>query len=372
MIDEGIAEDMATLRSVAREAGHLARELRPTASKSVWDKSPGHPVTQADLAVNTLIARRLGAARPNYGWLSEETVDDHSNRSQPRIWVVDPIDGTRAYVRDGDPHWCIGLAVVEAGVPLAGVIYAPDFDHLYEARRGGGAFRNGRPIFASSCAGEGGCRMISTQEVIRHKDWREPWPEMTLADPKPNATLLRLALVASGEWDATLTLWRKSDWDIAPGAVLVEEAGGIATTHLGEAFAFNRSEPAQRSLIAAGKQLHPLLRRRTERVSLKSSVDSATPLDTHIKTGLSPMSDTAKPTKQLLHLVLGGELKDVTDVEFEDLAKIDFVGAFPNYAAAYDAWKSAAQRTVDNAEMRYFILHAHKLLDPETGNQHDV
>ena len=84
------------------------------------------------------------------------------------------------------------------------------------------------------------------------------------------------------------------------------------------------------------------------------------------------MSDTAKPTKQLLHLVLGGELKDVTDVEFEDLAKIDFVGAFPNYAAAYDAWKSAAQRTVDNAEMRYFILHAHKLLDPETGNQHDV
>ncbi|MEN0079422.1 MAG: DUF4170 domain-containing protein, partial [Pseudomonadota bacterium] len=78
------------------------------------------------------------------------------------------------------------------------------------------------------------------------------------------------------------------------------------------------------------------------------------------------------PMKQLLHLVIGGELKDVTEVEFEDLSKLDFVGAFGNYEAAYDAWKSAAQRTVDHAEMRYFILHAHKLLDPETGNQHAV
>ncbi len=75
-------------------------------------------------------------------------------------------------------------------------------------------------------------------------------------------------------------------------------------------------------------------------------------------------------SKQLLHLVLGGELKDVTRVEFEDLSQIDFVGAFPSYKAAYDAWKSAAQRTVDNAEMRYFILHAHRLLDPETGREH--
>ncbi|MEM0987183.1 MAG: DUF4170 domain-containing protein [Pseudomonadota bacterium] len=77
-------------------------------------------------------------------------------------------------------------------------------------------------------------------------------------------------------------------------------------------------------------------------------------------------------SKQLLHLVIGGELKDVSVVEFEDLAKIDFIGAFPNYKEAYDAWKSAAQRTVDHAEMRYFILHAHKLLDPETGSHHSV
>ena len=77
-------------------------------------------------------------------------------------------------------------------------------------------------------------------------------------------------------------------------------------------------------------------------------------------------------TKQLLHIVIGGELKDVTDVEFEDLSQIDFVGAFPSYKEAYDAWKGAAQRTVDNAETRYFILHAHKQLDPEPGAHHHV
>ena len=84
------------------------------------------------------------------------------------------------------------------------------------------------------------------------------------------------------------------------------------------------------------------------------------------------MTDTAAPNAQLLHIVIGGELKDVTGVEFEDLSQIDFVGAYPNYKSAYDAWKSAAQRTVDHAETRYFILHAHKLLDPETGAHHSV
>lgn len=84
------------------------------------------------------------------------------------------------------------------------------------------------------------------------------------------------------------------------------------------------------------------------------------------------MTETVTPQKQLLHIVIGGELRDVTDVEFENLGEIDFVGAYPNYASAYDAWKNAAQRTVDNAEMRYFILHAHKLLDPETGTHHHV
>ncbi|MEO0465236.1 MAG: inositol monophosphatase family protein [Pseudomonadota bacterium] len=360
------------MRETAREAGHLALKMRSSARKKAWDKTPGHPVTEADLAVNTLLARRLGAARPGYGWLSEETTDDLGNRSQDRVWVVDPIDGTRAYMAQEDPNWCIGIAVVERGAVLAGLIYAPEFDTLYEARRGGGAYLNGNPIFASSCSSETGCRMIASEQMVRHKAWVDPWPQVQLADPKPNATLLRLAFVASGVWDATIALGRKSDWDLAAGTILVGEAGGLATTHAGDPFLFNRRIPAQTSIIASGKALHPLLRRRTKVVPLSDPNAQTVAANQNTNAERPVMADEHSADAQLLHIVIGGELKDVTGVEFEDLNNIDFVGAFPDYRAAYDAWKSAAQRTVDNAEMRYFILHAHKLLDPETGSHHHV
>ena len=262
------------MRFAAREAGQLAMDFKARGETEAWEKSPGHPVTEADLAVNTLLARRLGAARGLYGWLSEETADDPRNRAPERVWVVDPIDGTRAYMR-GDPHWCVGLAVVERGEVVAGVIYAPEFDALYEARRGGGAYLNGTPLSVSARDRVDGCRMIASSSMLRHKDWPTPWPPVVVADPKPNATLLRLAHVARGDWDATLALWRKSDWDIAPGAILVHEAGGHATTHLGESFHYNRPVPAQRSVIAAGKHLHPLLVERTHKVRLPDPNGSA-------------------------------------------------------------------------------------------------
>lgn len=269
-----LAEDLATMRCAAREAGWLAIDFRRRGQTEAWEKAPGHPVTEADLAVNTFLARRLGAARSDYGWLSEETVDDRRNRSPDRVWVVDPIDGTRAFMRK-DPNWCIGLAVVERGAVVAGVIYAPDHDELYEARRGGGAYLNGNPIAASARADLDGSRMIASESLLAHKDWPEPWPDMHVARPKPNATLLRLARVASGAFDATIALWRKSDWDLAPGDILVSEAGGRATTHLGETFVYNRAIPAQRSVIAAGKALHPLLVERTGSLRLPDPNDAA-------------------------------------------------------------------------------------------------
>jgi myo-inositol-1(or 4)-monophosphatase len=262
-----LSHDLATMRLVAREAGCLAMDFKRRGETKAWEKSPGHPVTEADLAVNALLACRLGAARSQYGWLSEETVDDPANRAAGRVWVVDPIDGTRAFMQ-GDPNWCVGLAVVERGAAVAGVIYAPEYDALYEARLGGGAYLNGNPIAASNCAALEDCRMIASQSVLGHKDWPVPWPPLEIARPKPNATLLRLALIASGAWDATLALGRKSDWDLAPGEIILSEAGGLATAHDGAAFVYNRTVPAQRSLIAAGKRLHPLLVERTSVVRL--------------------------------------------------------------------------------------------------------
>ena len=365
-----LREDMDTLRALAREAGELAVAYqRGGVENRTWHKTGGSPVTEADLEVNRLCAARLQKARPEYGWLSEETTDNPDARRKQRCWVVDPIDGTRAYLRD-DPNWCVALAVIEEGRAVAGVLYAPRQDRFYEAWAGNGAFLNGRAIRASSCEAETGCRIITNEGVVTSKRWPEPWPAVTLARPKPNSTLLRMALVASGEWDAALVLAQKADWDLAAGTVLVEEAGGLVTTHQGEPLVFNRQVPAQRSVIAAGAGLHPLLVRRTEIVGIPDPQDRAAPAAT--TTERKKMGDAPMSQRQLLHIVFGGELKDVTDVEFEDLSRIDFVGAFPNYKDAYDAWKAAAQRTVDHAEMRYFILHAHKLLDPLTGDHHHL
>ena len=363
-------QDLEILRTVAYEAGQLALDYYERSDVESWDKSKDHPVTEADIAVNDLIQARLMAARPDYGWLSEESVIDAKTRTAKRTWVVDPIDGTRAFMKQ-KPHWCVGLGVLEAGQAKAGVVYAPVLRETYSAVRGDGAFLNENPIRVSNCSAEEGCRIITNEGMLSHPAWPIPWPDMQLERPKPNATLLRMCWVAAGKCDAVLTLWRKSDWDLAAGSLIVEEAGGLATTHLGESYVFNREEPAQRSLLAAGKALHSLLSARVKGVRLPDPNWSVRPHDRTQTMERQNMGDTSG-TKQLLHIVIGGELKKVTDVEFEDLSKIDFVGAFPSYKDAYDAWKGAAHRTVDNAEVRYFILHAHKLLDPETGDHHHV
>jgi myo-inositol-1(or 4)-monophosphatase len=363
-------EELKLLKEAALEAGEAVLARFRKGDVASWEKSPGHPVTGADLEADRLLHDRLVPARPDFGWLSEETMLSRETHLKENVWCIDPIDGTRAFMA-GEPYWAIGGALIRDGKAVCGVVHAPALQETYVAERGKGAWLNGRRIFVSSCSEEDGCRMIASESMLTHPAWRVPWPRMELATPKPNATLLRLCWVATGDWDATLALWRKSDWDLAAGTIIIEEAGGIASTHLGEPYAFNRSEPAQRSLIAAGKHLHPLLVERVKGVRLPEPNWTVRPYDKTLETEQKPMVDTLD-TKQLLHIVIGGELKNVSGIEFEDLSKLDFIGAFPNYKAAYDAWKDAAQRTVDNAEMRYFILHAHRLLDPETGSHHHV
>ncbi|MFN4185484.1 MAG: inositol monophosphatase family protein [Hyphomonas sp.] len=369
--DRTLEQDIEVMLALAKEAGDLALSFTLKGGAEAWNKTGGKgPVTEADLAVNRLCLKHLQAARPDYGWLSEETLDEPSARAKSRVWVVDPIDGTRAYI-NGDPHWCIALAIVEEGEAVASVLYAPALGRMYSARKGAGAFLNGSAIRVSLRAAEDGLRLITNEGLVTHPSWPEPWPRVEIARPKPNATLLRMAHVATGEWDAALVLAEKSDWDLAAGTVLVQEAGGQATTHLGEPFVFNQAVPAQRSVLASGNALHPLLLRRLGVVKIPDPQARA-PQPPSAPKESKRMSESTNTGKQLLHIVFGGELKDVTGVEFQDLSRMDFIGAFPNYQEAYDAWKSAAQRTVDQAEMRYFILHAHKLLDPATGDHHNV
>lgn len=264
---ERIEADLSLMIAVAQAGGKLALELKSQGLKS-WNKTGGAPVTEADIAVNDLIERGLRPARADYGWLSEETADVEGNRDAERVWVVDPIDGTRAFMRPDDPNWCIGIALLENNEPVASVIHVPALNETYSAIRGGGAFLGDARLTAGDHHQIEGCRMVATAQMFKHPAWPEPWPEMRIARPKPNATLYRMALVASGKHHATLAMVSKSDWDLAAGSLLVEEAGGLATTHLGERFAFNRKVPAQRSLLCSGKQLHSLLIERVNKVNL--------------------------------------------------------------------------------------------------------
>src|SRR3989338_1294718 len=148
------------MKEAVREAGAIAMRFYQTDHKQ-WSKAHDNtPVTEADIEVNELLHARLAVARPDYGWLSEETEDDSSRLTQPRVWVVDPIDGTRAFAK-GRPHFVISVALVENGRPVLAVLFNPAMDEFFEAEAGKGARLNGRPIHVGDCDRIEGCRMIA-------------------------------------------------------------------------------------------------------------------------------------------------------------------------------------------------------------------
>ena len=249
-----LAEDRARLHEAVRAAGAAALRRFQDHDARAWTKDDDSPVSEADLQANDILRERLTEAGDGYGWLSEESADDPSRLTAPRTWIVDPIDGTRAFLR-GKPHFAVCVALVEAGAPVLSVIFNPATDEFYEAEAGGGARRNGERISASGCAGLQGCQMLGSRTMFEHRGWPQPWPVMALG--YRNSTSYRMALVADGRFDATLALVRKPDWDTAPGALIATEAGARASDHLGEPFVFNQAEPFQRALVCAGPALYP-------------------------------------------------------------------------------------------------------------------
>jgi myo-inositol-1(or 4)-monophosphatase len=258
-------DDLELIRTAAEEAGALALGLRASGDVKAWAKSGGSPVTNADLAVDRLLRQRLGEARPDYGWLSEETADDSSRLSSRRAFVVDPIDGTVAYMKDR-PWWAVCVAVVEAGQPVAGAIYAPAVDELYQATAGGGATLNGRPIRVADTEELEDCAVLADAPTILKPDWPEPWPPMRIE--RRNSVAYRMALVAAGAFDAVVALSSKCDWDLAAADLIVREAGGLSTDHLGRPFAYNQASVRKPSLICAGPALHALILKRVGHIEL--------------------------------------------------------------------------------------------------------
>jgi myo-inositol-1(or 4)-monophosphatase len=251
--------DLDLLREAAIEAGRIALRRRERGLK-IWSKAGGSPVTNADLEADAYLTKTLRGARPQYGWLSEETADDPARLQARRIFIVDPIDGTVAFMKR-KPWFSVALAVVEDGRVVCGVIHAPVLNETYEATAGGGARLNGEPIEPSESVTLDDCAMLGDAQLFARSDWAEPWPQMRVE--KRNSIALRMAFVAAGAFDAALALGPKSDWDVAAGTLIAEEAGAKVSDASGAAFRFNRADPRQRSLVCAAPGVHPLILART-------------------------------------------------------------------------------------------------------------
>ncbi|MEO0914986.1 MAG: 3'(2'),5'-bisphosphate nucleotidase CysQ, partial [Pseudomonadota bacterium] len=221
-------------------------------------KADNSPVSAADLAVNTMLSAELGANRPAYGWLSEETPDTEARLGAERTFVVDPIDGTRAFLA-GQSAWGVALAVVEAGDVIAAAFRMPAQGKTYIAHRGGGASLNGVPLHASGRADIEGADILANKGALRPDQWAHPLPRVT-QHFRPSLAY-RLCLVAEGRFDAALTFRDAWEWDIAAGDLICREAGAEVSTKAGERPRYNSPTALQPGLIAAGPTLHAALRR---------------------------------------------------------------------------------------------------------------
>lgn len=269
MPEPDTADDLALLQSTVREAGKIARSFFGGEYKR-WDKSKGNPVTEADLAVDRFLRDALCAARPGYGWLSEETEDNTDRLSLRDVFVVDPIDGTVAFMK-GKPHFTISVAIVRDGQPVVGTVFNPILDEMYAAREGCGAAMNEAPIHVSAQATVEGCRMVADAPMFRHPAWNtppnRPWPEDMHIENR-NSIAYRLALVAAGQWDAMLALSSKREWDVAAGDLILTEAGGIVSTHEGTRLRYNCAETLLPSILGANPVLHARLLERVGHIKL--------------------------------------------------------------------------------------------------------
>lgn len=246
--------DLSLLIEAARAAGKIATKYFG-ASPKVWDKSDGAgPVTEADLSVNDMLSATLRSARPDYGWLSEETEDDAARLGTTRQFVIDPIDGTRAFIA-GSHDWAHSLAVVEDGQVIAGCVYLPMRDEMYSAYLGGGAFLNGVKIHASKQASFEKIEVLTTKPNLRPEHW-EGGIVPTFNVGFRSSLAYRLCLVAQGRFDAMLTLRPTWEWDVAAGVLIVEEAMGRATDGAGQTLRFNNKNPQVNGVVAAGS-VHP-------------------------------------------------------------------------------------------------------------------
>jgi myo-inositol-1(or 4)-monophosphatase len=246
-----LARDARLLQATVREAGSLALSLFGTELKN-WIKGTSSPVSEADIAVNDLLEARLRSATSDYGWLSEESADDADRLSRRRVWIVDPIDGTRSYLA-GKPDWCVSVALVEDAAPVIAAVFAAASDEFFFALRGEGATLNGLAVQATGGTDIDFARMAGPKPLVERL--KASTGDISI-HPRIGSLALRLCRVADGRLDAAFAGGQSRDWDLAAANLIVQEANGRMTTLSGDPILYNRREVTHGVLVAAGRERH--------------------------------------------------------------------------------------------------------------------
>ena len=247
------AHDLALLTHAARAAGDIAMRFWRQSPK-VWEKPGGQgPVTEADLAVNKMLAETLRTARPDYGWLSEEDPDTTARLTTTRQFIIDPIDGTRAFMA-GEETFAHSLAIAENGTVILGVVYLPALDRLYTATATGPALKDGAPIRASTQSQFEGATLLTTPPNLAPQHW--PGGVPAIKRSFRTSLAYRLCLVAEGRHDGMLTLRDAWEWDIAAGALIAQRAGATVTDRHNHPLHFNTPDAKRPGVLAAAPGLH--------------------------------------------------------------------------------------------------------------------
>jgi myo-inositol-1(or 4)-monophosphatase len=241
--------DRAQLEAIVRRAGEIALGTWPGHGHALetWEKSPGNPVCAADLAVDAYLRRELQALLPAAGWLSEETVDHPERLQRGLCWLVDPIDGTRDFIR-GRTGWAVSVALVSEGRPLFGFLAAPARDEFWSAEAGQGAWRNGKRLQASRRSRLAGARVPADSLA-------KPDRDLKMVE-KPNSIALRIAMVAADQADLLATLRWGFEWDVAAATLIAREAGAAVSDAFGKPLVYNKRDPRAFGVLVCAPAIH--------------------------------------------------------------------------------------------------------------------
>jgi myo-inositol-1(or 4)-monophosphatase len=254
-VDNSLDRDFELLTATVREAGALAmtyfRHDIDTARKS-----DGSPVSEADLAVDHYLRERLTGDGSPHGWLSEETTDNLQRLDRRSLWVVDPIDGTRAFL-EGTDQWVISAALVVNKLPVLAALYNPVTEELFTARQGMGAFLNGERVAVVDTDTIEDAHIMGSKGMFMKSIWAKPWPDFRRSFVRSIA--YRISAVVCGKVNAALSITALAEWDIAAAVLLMREAGGVITTLDGFPLSFNKEVVRSHGIVAAGPKLHARL-----------------------------------------------------------------------------------------------------------------